>query len=173
MLGRSFQFEFLKNKRRKRKKYIKNQPKFRKFRGQIKGVRPTNRPLVLLLPQTSDRNSFNLESLLNTGKQINYSTTTKRFTGSAGLEYQPVELDLLLSSGKHVLLLFSSFSSSSSCSSCSSRYRFVHHVVYAYILSYPIRSCRHSGNVERPFSKQAPVGGDQPRSSTVLWPGSD
>lgn len=94
-----FQFKFPKNK--KEKIYINQSTKFRRFGGRIKGVRPTNRSLVLLLPQTSDRNSFNLD-LLN--KQINYYT--KRFTRSAMLDINRWNLDLLLSSGKHVLFLF-------------------------------------------------------------------
>lgn len=38
---------------------------------------------------------------------------------------------------------------------------------------YPIRSYCHSGNVERAFPNGPLVGGEKPRSSTVLWPGSD
>lgn len=161
ILKRSFNSNFQKTEKKKKNINIKNQLKFRRFGGRIKGVRPTNRPLVLLLPQTSDWNSFNLDSIKH--RQTN-KLLYKMIYRVSWARYQPVE----------------SGSPSIERETCPllpfpppplPRVPLDIVLFTTYVRTfYPILSplwkrwaC---------VSKRTLVG-DQPRSSTVLWPGSD
>lgn len=153
---------FISNSKKQRRKKIYNRLKFKRFRGRIKGVHPIKRPLVLLLSQTSDRNSFNLDPikhrqtnklLYKTIYQVSWARYQPVESGSPSIERETCPLPPFPPLPR-VSLDIASFTT--------------------YVCTfYPVLSYRHSGNVERAFPNGPLVGGEKPRSSTVLWPGSD